>query len=60
MQVEKSSKHAHEIVHLYELDEPLSLRDLIDHRFVKGALQKYQWVPVEMANQIPWEQRCVF
>jgi hypothetical protein len=37
----KESMYGYEILHLYELEEPLSLEDLIERSFVKGAPQKY-------------------
>lgn len=53
----KESKYGYEILQLYELEEPLSLQDLIERGFVKGAPQKYQWVPEEMLNSIQLEKQ---
>jgi hypothetical protein len=53
----KESKYGYQIVHLYELHEPLSLQDLIERGFAKGAPQKYQWVSEEMLNNIELEKQ---
>ena len=53
----KESKFAYEILQLYELKTPLSLRDLINREFVKGAPQKYQWVSEEMLSSILLEDQ---
>jgi len=53
----KESKYGYEILHLYELEEPLRLQDLIKRGFVKGAPQKYQWVSEEMLNSIQLEKQ---
>jgi hypothetical protein len=49
------SKYGYEILHLFELGQSLSLQELIEKRYLKGAPQKYQWVSEEMLNDIPLE-----
>jgi hypothetical protein len=49
------SKYGYEILHLYELGQSLSLQELIEKRYLKGAPQKYQWVSEEMLNDFHLE-----
>jgi predicted transcriptional regulator len=53
----KESKYGYEILHLYELREPLSLQDLIARRYAKSAPRKYCWVSDEMLNAIEIEKQ---
>jgi hypothetical protein len=55
----KESNYGYEILHLYELDIPLSLKSLKERGFVKGAPQKYQWVGEEMLRSIQLEDQCM-
>ena len=51
------SEYGYEIVHLYELNEPLSLQDIVERGWVKAAPQKYRWAPQEMLNHIDLEEQ---
>ena len=53
----KESEYGYEILHLYELDESLSLQKLVERGFVNGPPQKYQWVSEEMLNSIQLEKQ---
>ena len=53
----KESKYGYEIVHLYELSEPVSLQDMVKRGWAKGGPQKYQWVSQEMLNNIDLEEQ---
>jgi hypothetical protein len=53
----KESKFGYEILHLYELREPLSLDKLRRRGFARAAPQKYQWVSNEMLNAIEIDEQ---
>lgn len=58
------SKYGYEILHLYELVDPvvgLSLAMLVEKGFAKGPPQKYQWVRPEMRAYLELDkQRKLF
>jgi hypothetical protein len=53
----KVSGYGYEILELYEMENPLSLSELVDHGFIKGAPQKYQWISEEMLSSISLENQ---
>jgi hypothetical protein len=44
----KKSKYGYEIIELWMLKEPISLEQAISTNILKGAPQKYCWVPVSL------------
>ncbi|KAL2841160.1 hypothetical protein BJY01DRAFT_257158 [Aspergillus pseudoustus] len=49
----KVSKFAYEILELWRLREPISLKEAVEKGFLKGAPQKYCWAPVALLEGYP-------
>ncbi|PIG89843.1 hypothetical protein AARAC_005885 [Aspergillus arachidicola] len=49
----KVSKYGYEILDLWKLREAISLKSAISRGFLKGAPQKYCWVPVALLESCP-------
>ncbi|KAL7271741.1 hypothetical protein RUND412_005481 [Rhizina undulata] len=57
----KESMYGYEILQLYRLKQPLSLKALVRRDYIKGPPQKYQWVKQEMLDDVALdEQEKVF
>ncbi|RYP64294.1 hypothetical protein DL769_006709 [Monosporascus sp. CRB-8-3] len=52
------SKYAHEILQVYELNDPVSLQEMIRKGWVKGAPQKYNYVPPAVVGELTANLRC--
>jgi predicted transcriptional regulator len=57
--VRKELKYGYEILHLYELRESLTLGELMEKGFAKGAPRKYQWVCKEMLDSVRLEDQIL-
>ncbi|XHG08682.1 hypothetical protein AWENTII_011776 [Aspergillus wentii] len=53
----KVSKYAYEILDLWRLREPISLKGAISEGWLKGAPQKYCWVPVALLERVPMDKQ---
>ena len=53
--LKESSYYGYEILELYEVEVPFSLKDMKERGWIKGPPQKYQWVPQAMLDSIPLE-----
>lgn len=53
----KVSKYGYEILDLWKLREPISLKLAISKGFLKGAPQKYCWVPVTLLESCPLDRQ---
>lgn len=53
------AKYAHEILHLYELKEPLSFYELKEFEFLRAPppSAKWQWAKPEMLGYIKWNKQ---
>ncbi|OAX81659.1 hypothetical protein ACJ72_04002 [Emergomyces africanus] len=49
----KLSKYGYEILDLWKLRQPISLKLAISKGFLKGAPQKYSWVPLAFLESYP-------
>jgi len=49
----KESWYGYEILELYEVREPFSLKDMKERGWIKGPPQKYQWVSKDMLDSVP-------
>ncbi|KAB8241132.1 hypothetical protein BDV35DRAFT_385227 [Aspergillus flavus] len=54
---EKVSKYGYEILDLWKLREGISLESAISKGFLKGAPQKYCWVPVALLESCPLDRQ---
>ncbi|RYP46364.1 hypothetical protein DL768_007427 [Monosporascus sp. mg162] len=52
------SKYAHEILQVYELNNPVSLQEMIRKGWVKGAPQKYNYVLPAVVGELTANLRC--
>jgi predicted transcriptional regulator len=52
------SKFAHELLQVYELNNPVSLHLMKEHGWVKGPPQKYVYVPPAVVGQLLGNLRC--
>lgn len=52
----KKSKYGYEIIKLWMLKHPISLEKAILEGFLKGAPQKYCWVPVSLLRRYPLDK----
>ncbi|KAJ5861362.1 uncharacterized protein N7529_008672 [Penicillium soppii] len=53
----KKSKYGYEIIKLWMLKQPISLKKAILEGFLKGAPQKYCWVPVSLLRSYPLDEQ---
>ncbi|KAL4932401.1 uncharacterized protein BDV17DRAFT_254363 [Aspergillus undulatus] len=53
----KISNYAYEILELWRLQEVITLKGVIKAGYLKGAPQKYSWVPVELLKTRPLERQ---
>ena len=54
---EKVSKYGYEILDLWKLRDAISLKSAISKGFLKGAPQKYCWVPVALLESCPLDRQ---
>ncbi|RYO75508.1 hypothetical protein DL764_010391 [Monosporascus ibericus] len=52
------SKYAHEVLQVYELNDPISLQEMVRKGWVKGAPQKYNYVPPAVVGELTANLRC--
>lgn len=53
----KDSKYGYGILDLWRLREPSSLKTAISEGFLKGAPQKYCWVPLALLERCPLDRQ---
>ncbi|KAL4862893.1 hypothetical protein BDV12DRAFT_178212 [Aspergillus spectabilis] len=53
----KVSKYGYEILELWRLREVIPLKEAIGTGYLRGAPQKYCWVPVELLQSCPLERQ---
>lgn len=53
----KVSKYGYEILDLWKLRQPISLELAISEGFLKGAPQKYCWVPLALLKSCPLDRQ---
>lgn len=53
----KVSKYGYEILDLWKLRQPISLKLAISEGFLKGAPQKYCWVPLALLESCPLDRQ---
>ena len=53
----KDLKYGYEILDLWRLGEPISLKLAIQEGFLKGAPQKYCWVPLALLERCPLDKQ---
>lgn len=51
----KESQYGYEILELYHVQEPFSLKEMKERGWIKGPPQKYQWVSKDMLDSVPLE-----
>ncbi len=51
-------KYAHEILQVYELNDPVSLQDMIRKGWIKGAPQKYNYIAPAVVGELTANLRC--
>jgi predicted transcriptional regulator len=52
-EAKKKSTYAYEIVQLWMLKQPITLQQAIARKYLKGAPQKYCWVPLSLVGDYP-------
>ncbi|TRX94348.1 hypothetical protein FHL15_004815 [Xylaria flabelliformis] len=57
-QGKKSAKFAYEILQVYELNNPVSLDEMKRKGWVKGAPQKYTYIPPAVVGELTANLRC--
>ncbi|KAL5048225.1 hypothetical protein BDW71DRAFT_178163 [Aspergillus fruticulosus] len=53
----KVSKYGYEVLKLWRLREVITLKGAIERGYLRGAPQKYCWVPVELLQSCPLERQ---
>lgn len=54
----KDAKFAYEILQVYELNNPVSLKDMKDRGWVRAAPQKFNWVLPAIAGELTANLKC--
>ena len=52
------NKYAYEVLQVYELNDPVSLQEMLRKGWVKGAPQKYNYVPPAVVGALTANLRC--
>lgn len=52
------NKYAYEVMQVYELNDPVSLQEMIRKGWVKGAPQKYNYIPPAVVGELTANLRC--
>lgn len=52
------NKYAYEVLQVYELNDPVSLQEMIRKGWIKGAPQKYNYVPPAVVGELTANLRC--
>ena len=52
------NKYAYEVLQVYELNDPISLQEMLRKGWVKGAPQKYNYVPPAVVGALTANLRC--
>ncbi|OTA62416.1 hypothetical protein K449DRAFT_382413 [Hypoxylon sp. EC38] len=57
-QEKKSARYAYEILQVYELNNPVSLNEMIEKGWLTAAPQKYVWVPPGAVGELTANLKC--